>query len=71
MLCLVLPIGKLPLSSLRCVHFEEAKKHFRNCRVTGVPVRAEFFENPQTRLASPPALLVFGGSQGARASIRP
>ena len=56
-----------PFVSAAAVHFEETKKYFRNCRVTGVPVRAEFFEIPQRALASPPALLVFGGSQGARA----
>src|SRR6202171_1454008 len=30
------------------VHFAETAKYFRNCRVTGVPVRAEFFDMPQT-----------------------
>jgi len=49
------------------VHFEETKKYFRNCHVTGVPVRPEFFQIPQRELASPPTLLVFGGSQGAHA----
>jgi len=53
--------------SAAAVHFEETKKYFRNCRVTGVPVRAEFFELPQGELATPPTVLVFGGSQGARA----
>jgi UDP-N-acetylglucosamine--N-acetylmuramyl-(pentapeptide) pyrophosphoryl-undecaprenol N-acetylglucosamine transferase len=53
--------------SAAAVHFEETKKYFRNCRVTGVPVRAEFFELPQREPANPPTLLVFGGSQGARA----
>jgi UDP-N-acetylglucosamine--N-acetylmuramyl-(pentapeptide) pyrophosphoryl-undecaprenol N-acetylglucosamine transferase len=53
--------------SAAAVHFEETKKYFRNCRVTGVPVRAEFFELPQREPADPPTLLVFGGSQGARA----
>src|SRR5882672_1526784 len=56
-----------PLVSAAAVHFEETKKYFRNCRVTGVPVRAEFFELPQRDPATPPTLLVFGGSQGARA----
>jgi UDP-N-acetylglucosamine--N-acetylmuramyl-(pentapeptide) pyrophosphoryl-undecaprenol N-acetylglucosamine transferase len=56
-----------PLVSAAAVHFEETKKYFRNCRVTGVPVRAEFFELPQPDPATPPTLLVFGGSQGARA----
>jgi len=53
--------------SAAAVHFEETKKFFRNCHVTGVPVRAEFFDIPQRGLAVPPTLLVFGGSQGARA----
>ena len=56
-----------PFVSAAAVHFEETKKYFRNCRVTGVPVRAEFFELPQRDPATPPTLLVFGGSQGARA----
>jgi UDP-N-acetylglucosamine--N-acetylmuramyl-(pentapeptide) pyrophosphoryl-undecaprenol N-acetylglucosamine transferase len=56
-----------PFVSAAAVHFEETKKYFRNCRVTGVPVRAEFFELPRRDPATPPTLLVFGGSQGARA----
>jgi len=56
-----------PFVSAAVVHFEETKKYFRNCHVTGVPVRPEFFAIPQRGLASPPTLLVFGGSQGARA----
>src|SRR5258707_14061971 len=56
-----------PFVSAAAVHFEETKKYFRNCRVTGVPVRAEFFELPQRVPATPPTVLVFGGSQGARA----
>jgi UDP-N-acetylglucosamine--N-acetylmuramyl-(pentapeptide) pyrophosphoryl-undecaprenol N-acetylglucosamine transferase len=55
-----------PFVSAAAVHFEETKKYFRNCRVTGVPVRAEFFELPPRDPATPPTLLVFGGSQGAR-----
>ena len=48
------------------VNFPSAAKWFRNCEVTGIPVRPEFFA-----LTAPPAncashLLVFGGSQGAR-----
>lgn len=47
------------------VNFRSAGKWFRNCEVTGVPVRAEFFN--LTAPASPnPHLLIFGGSQGAR-----
>jgi UDP-N-acetylglucosamine--N-acetylmuramyl-(pentapeptide) pyrophosphoryl-undecaprenol N-acetylglucosamine transferase len=56
-----------PFVSAAAVHFEETKKYFRNCRVTGVPVRAEFFELPRREPATPPTLLVFGGSQGAHA----
>jgi UDP-N-acetylglucosamine--N-acetylmuramyl-(pentapeptide) pyrophosphoryl-undecaprenol N-acetylglucosamine transferase len=59
-----------PLVSAAAVHFEDTKKYFRNCHVTGVPVRAEFFQLPQRELASSPTLLVFGGSQGARALNR-
>ncbi|HUB52749.1 MAG TPA: undecaprenyldiphospho-muramoylpentapeptide beta-N-acetylglucosaminyltransferase [Terracidiphilus sp.] len=47
------------------VNFEQARQWFRNCEVTGIPVRPEFFQ-----LHPPggpvPHLLVFGGSQGAR-----
>ncbi|MGA2849320.1 MAG: undecaprenyldiphospho-muramoylpentapeptide beta-N-acetylglucosaminyltransferase [Terracidiphilus sp.] len=47
------------------VNFPAACAWFRNCEVTGIPVRPEFFA-----LAPPtdphPHLLVFGGSQGAR-----
>src|SRR5437764_10740867 len=48
------------------VHFEETKKFFRNARVTGVPVRQEFFNIAERRFSPPGSLLVFGGSQGAR-----
>src|SRR5438105_3524871 len=58
------------LVSAAAVHFEETARYFRNARVTGVPVRQEFF-GIQARLAnSPPTLLVFGGSQGASAINR-
>jgi UDP-N-acetylglucosamine--N-acetylmuramyl-(pentapeptide) pyrophosphoryl-undecaprenol N-acetylglucosamine transferase len=47
------------------VNFPAACKWFRNCVVTGIPVRPEFFAlHPPS--ASAPHLLVFGGSQGAR-----
>jgi UDP-N-acetylglucosamine--N-acetylmuramyl-(pentapeptide) pyrophosphoryl-undecaprenol N-acetylglucosamine transferase len=51
------------------VSFQEALGHFRGKGVlTGNPVRAEFFEIPaKQRDGSPFSLLVFGGSQGARA----
>lgn len=51
------------------VHFQETCRFFRNCEVTGVPVRAEFF-NIQPKTQGPPTLLLFGGSQGARALNR-
>ncbi len=59
-----------PLVSAAAVHFEGTKKYFRNCHVTGVPVRAEFFHLAAREPTSPPTLLVFGGSQGARALNR-
>src|SRR5208283_1500752 len=42
-----------------------AARWFRNCEVTGIPVRPEFFAL-QPPSGSAPNLLVFGGSQGAR-----
>jgi UDP-N-acetylglucosamine--N-acetylmuramyl-(pentapeptide) pyrophosphoryl-undecaprenol N-acetylglucosamine transferase len=48
------------------VHFGETKKFFRNARVTGVPVRKEFFNIGERKFSPPGSLLVFGGSQGAR-----
>ena len=54
--------------SAAAVHFEETCEYFPNCRVTGVPVRQAFFEIQSAPLfARRPTLLVFGGSQGARA----
>jgi UDP-N-acetylglucosamine--N-acetylmuramyl-(pentapeptide) pyrophosphoryl-undecaprenol N-acetylglucosamine transferase len=49
------------------VHFEETAKYFNNARVTGVPVRPEFFAIPPRAAGAAPSLLVFGGSQGAAA----
>jgi UDP-N-acetylglucosamine--N-acetylmuramyl-(pentapeptide) pyrophosphoryl-undecaprenol N-acetylglucosamine transferase len=46
------------------VNFPAAASWFRNCEVTGVPVRPDFFSLPAP--TGPPHLLVFGGSQGAR-----
>ena len=46
------------------VNFPAAARWFRNCQVTGIPVRPEFFNLPAPSGA--PHLLVFGGSQGAR-----
>lgn len=52
--------------SAAAVHFEETCRYFPHCRVTGVPVRSAFFSiSPKND--GPPTLLVFGGSQGARA----
>jgi UDP-N-acetylglucosamine--N-acetylmuramyl-(pentapeptide) pyrophosphoryl-undecaprenol N-acetylglucosamine transferase len=52
--------------SAAAVHFEETCRYFPHCRVTGVPVRAAFFSIPP-KIGGTPTLLVFGGSQGARA----
>lgn len=46
------------------VNFPAAAAWFRNCEVTGIPVRPEFF-SLQQRPAANPHLLVFGGSLGA------
>lgn len=51
------------------VNFAPAAAHFRNARVTGIPVRREFFALPPRtpeENSQRPHLLVFGGSQGAR-----
>jgi UDP-N-acetylglucosamine--N-acetylmuramyl-(pentapeptide) pyrophosphoryl-undecaprenol N-acetylglucosamine transferase len=57
--------------SAAAVHFEETCEYFRNCKVTGVPVREAFFKIPARSAVaegkSIPTLLVFGGSQGAHA----
>lgn len=53
--------------SAAAVHFDATTKYFRNARVTGVPVREAFFEISPRPAGSTPALLVFGGSQGAHA----
>ncbi len=56
--------------SAAAVQFPDTCRFFRNCRVTGVPVRRAFFEIPPRPAGAPPTLLVFGGSQGARALNR-
>ena len=60
-----------PMVSVAAVHFEATCRYFRNCHVTGVPVRQEFFHvpaRPPVRSKDArPTLLVFGGSQGAHA----
>ncbi len=54
--------------SAAAVHFQETADYFRNPSVTGVPVRPAFFQIPLKRYdPASPTLLVFGGSQGARA----
>jgi UDP-N-acetylglucosamine--N-acetylmuramyl-(pentapeptide) pyrophosphoryl-undecaprenol N-acetylglucosamine transferase len=47
------------------VNFASAAAWFRNAEVSGIPVRPEFF-TLQPPPATPPHLLIFGGSQGAR-----
>jgi UDP-N-acetylglucosamine--N-acetylmuramyl-(pentapeptide) pyrophosphoryl-undecaprenol N-acetylglucosamine transferase len=57
-----------PLVSAAAVHFEHTAQYFRNCKVTGVPVRQAFFAAAETRQdGTAPSLLIFGGSQGAHA----
>jgi UDP-N-acetylglucosamine--N-acetylmuramyl-(pentapeptide) pyrophosphoryl-undecaprenol N-acetylglucosamine transferase len=56
-----------PFASAAAVHFKETCKYFRHCSVTGVPVRQAFFDLPARRADGRKNLLVFGGSQGARA----
>ncbi|HEX7958721.1 MAG TPA: undecaprenyldiphospho-muramoylpentapeptide beta-N-acetylglucosaminyltransferase [Terriglobales bacterium] len=53
------------------VHFEETQKFFPRARtrITGVPVREEFFKIPP-RPPGSRSLLLFGGSQGSRALNR-
>src|SRR3954465_14356860 len=53
--------------SAAAVHFEETAKHFRNAKVTGVPVRKEFFDMRPPAHRERPTILVTGGSQGAKA----
>lgn len=56
--------------SAAAVNFEAALGYFRNARVTGIPVRSEFFSLQPRPLDAPLHLLIFGGSQGARALNR-
>ncbi|HWF03359.1 MAG TPA: undecaprenyldiphospho-muramoylpentapeptide beta-N-acetylglucosaminyltransferase [Candidatus Angelobacter sp.] len=53
--------------SAAAVHFEQTQKFFNNAQVVGVPVRPEFFQVQPLNRNHAPTLLVFGGSQGARA----
>lgn len=59
-----------PTTRAAAVHFAESCRYFRNCHVTGVPVRREFFAVPPRLANARPTLLVFGGSQGAHAINR-
>jgi UDP-N-acetylglucosamine--N-acetylmuramyl-(pentapeptide) pyrophosphoryl-undecaprenol N-acetylglucosamine transferase len=56
--------------SAAAVQFQQTCRYFRHCHVTGVPVRPAFFASPDKPPDAPPTLLVFGGSQGARAINR-
>jgi UDP-N-acetylglucosamine--N-acetylmuramyl-(pentapeptide) pyrophosphoryl-undecaprenol N-acetylglucosamine transferase len=52
--------------SAAAVNFPPATAFFRNARVTGIPVRSEFFNIERRPNDAPQRLLVFGGSQGGR-----
>jgi UDP-N-acetylglucosamine--N-acetylmuramyl-(pentapeptide) pyrophosphoryl-undecaprenol N-acetylglucosamine transferase len=52
--------------SAAAVSFAPACVYFRNAKVTGIPVRKEFFVLRPRVAGGSPHLLVFGGSQGAR-----
>ena len=54
-----------PAVTAAAVQFEETCRVFRNCHVTGVPVRRAFFDVKSRPADAPPTLLIFGGSQGA------
>jgi UDP-N-acetylglucosamine--N-acetylmuramyl-(pentapeptide) pyrophosphoryl-undecaprenol N-acetylglucosamine transferase len=55
-----------PFVKQAAVHFPETGKYFKHYELTGVPVRAAFFESA-SELSASPSLLIFGGSQGAHA----
>jgi UDP-N-acetylglucosamine--N-acetylmuramyl-(pentapeptide) pyrophosphoryl-undecaprenol N-acetylglucosamine transferase len=57
-----------PFASGAALHFEETGRYFAKWKVTGVPVRDPFFHI--ARPPDSPTLLIFGGSQGARAINR-
>jgi UDP-N-acetylglucosamine--N-acetylmuramyl-(pentapeptide) pyrophosphoryl-undecaprenol N-acetylglucosamine transferase len=57
-------VGKMV--SAAAVNFEETRKYFHHARVTGTPVRAEFFALGEKPAGSRKRLLAFGASQGAR-----
>jgi UDP-N-acetylglucosamine--N-acetylmuramyl-(pentapeptide) pyrophosphoryl-undecaprenol N-acetylglucosamine transferase len=53
--------------SAAAVNFPETARQFHNARVTGIPVRPEFFAIAPHTPGGAQRLLVMGGSQGARA----
>ena len=57
-------VGRLVTAA--AVNFEETRSYFRRARVTGTPVRPEFFAIKEKQLGQGKRLLVFGASQGAR-----
>lgn len=59
-----------PWVRMAAVSFPETARDFRHATVTGVPVRAAFFQVPPARHGERLHLLVFGGSQGSRAINR-
>jgi UDP-N-acetylglucosamine--N-acetylmuramyl-(pentapeptide) pyrophosphoryl-undecaprenol N-acetylglucosamine transferase len=58
-------VGKRVSSA--AVNFAPAAKYFCNAQVTGIPVRSEFFHLQPRPANASPHVLIFGGSQGARA----
>jgi UDP-N-acetylglucosamine--N-acetylmuramyl-(pentapeptide) pyrophosphoryl-undecaprenol N-acetylglucosamine transferase len=58
-------IGRLV--SAAAINFPETAHQFRNAKVTGIPVRPEFFAIAPHIAGGAQRLLVMGGSQGARA----
>ncbi|MBS1800764.1 MAG: undecaprenyldiphospho-muramoylpentapeptide beta-N-acetylglucosaminyltransferase [Acidobacteria bacterium] len=52
--------------SAAAVNLPETTKYFRNAKVTGTPVRPEFFAIQPKAAGESKRLLVFGASQGAR-----
>jgi len=52
--------------SAAAVNLPETVSYFRNAKVTGTPVRSEFFAIVPKLPGGPKRLLVFGASQGAR-----
>ncbi|HEV2176095.1 MAG TPA: undecaprenyldiphospho-muramoylpentapeptide beta-N-acetylglucosaminyltransferase [Terriglobia bacterium] len=60
-----------PVVTLAAVGFEKAAEHYgAKARVTGYPVRRGFFDVATRKPGGPPAVLVFGGSQGSAAINR-